>query len=265
MNRLHAEEFLKKKSRFVPYIMAGDPSAESSIDIALTLQEAGVDALEWGVPFSDPLADGPVIQAAGDRARTAGMNIIVAIDSIKEARHRGLTIPVILFTYINPVLAHGEDVILAKMNEADIDGILIPDLPIEESNTVKQLCKQYGKSLISLVTLNSESRLQKIAKESDGFLYFVSSLGVTGTRENFAENLSQSIKDVKALTTVPVLVGFGISKKEHVQFFTDVSDGVIVGSALVKYIGERSSALQDENEKENAINEIKEFVLELIS
>lgn len=265
MNRLYSESFLNKKNRFVPYIMAGDPSIESSIEIALSLQEAGVDALEWGVPFSDPLADGPVIQAAGDRARTAGMNIMVAMESIKEARQRGLTIPVILFTYINPVLAHGEDVILLKMKEAEIDGILIPDLPIEESKRVKELCREYGKSLISLVTLNSQSRMQKIAKESDGFLYFVSSLGVTGTRESFAENLSQSIKDVKEITDVPVLVGFGISKKEHVQFFTNVSDGVIVGSALVNYIGERNSALQNEKEKENAINEIKEFVLELIS
>ncbi|MDG5787589.1 tryptophan synthase subunit alpha [Evansella sp. AB-P1] len=265
MNRLLSNEFKNKSNRFVPYIMAGDPSIDVTIDIALALEDAGVDAIEWGVPFSDPLADGPVIQAAGERARDKGMNIIKAIDGVKEARRRGLTVPVILFTYINPVLAYGEEVIISKLKEAQIDGILIPDLPIEESESIQRLCKQYDKSLIYLITLSSKSRMEKIAREGEGFLYFVSSLGVTGSRESFSKQIDQSINDVKSYTDVPVLVGFGISKREHVKYFHSISDGVIVGSALVNFIGEKKGALLDSSQKEIAINEIKGFVVELIS
>ncbi|ADU30142.1 tryptophan synthase subunit alpha [Evansella cellulosilytica] len=265
MNRLLKEDFQSKRNKFVPYIMAGDPSMEATIDIALALQDAGVDAIEWGIPFSDPLADGPVIQAAGERARSNGMNIIKAIEGVKEARRKGLTIPVILFTYVNPVLAYGEDNLIEEMKSADIDGLLIPDLPIEESEKIRISCKDNGISFISLVTLSSKSRLEKICTQGDGFIYFVSSLGVTGTRNQFSEDLSSSIAAVKEFTSVPVLIGFGISKKEHVQSFNQISDGVIVGSALVSFIGTRNQELLCENDRKKAVDDIKEFVVELIS
>ena len=265
MNRLILDDFQKKDNKFVPYIMAGDPSLEASIDIALTLQSAGVDALEWGVPFSDPLADGPVIQTAGERARKGGMTILKAIEGVKEARKRGLTIPVILFTYINPVLAVGEDVIVKEMKQAEIDGLLIPDLPIEESESIRSLCKSSGISLISLVTLSSKQRMEKISSYGEGFLYFVSSYGVTGTRESFSEDISSTIKQLKSFSTVPVLVGFGISTRKHVEYFNSFSDGVIVGSALVNLIAEKEELLKDEKTRAEAVQEINSFVTKLIS
>ncbi|UCZ54785.1 tryptophan synthase subunit alpha [Bacillus shivajii] len=265
MNRLVEETFQQKENKFIPYIMAGDPSIEVSIDIALTLEKAGADALEWGVPFSDPLADGPVIQKAGTRARNKGTNIKKAIEGVKEARKQGLTIPVILFTYINPVLSLGEEETLKLMVEADIDGILIPDLPVEESNNIREQCKSSNKTFISLVALNSKERMKEIAKVSDGFLYFVTSYGVTGTRESFSSKIDEAISEVKTLTHIPVIAGFGISQREHVRFFQERCDGVIVGSALVKVIEEREEALQSPFQKENALNQIKAFVQELIS
>ncbi|MBU9711816.1 tryptophan synthase subunit alpha [Evansella tamaricis] len=265
MNRLLDQSFQNKKNLFVPYVMSGDPTMDVSIDIALTLQEAGVDAIEWGVPFSDPLADGPVIQEAGGRSLKNGGNIIRAIEGIKIARGKGLTIPVVLFTYINPILAYGETEIISKMVEAEIDGLLIPDLPLEESEEIREKCHLEGISFISLIALNSQSRMATISQHGDGFLYFVSSLGVTGARENFSDRIEESIQTVKSMTDVPVLVGFGISKRKHVKYFHTISDGVIVGSALVHLIGEKKCALMEERDKANALGEIKEFVLELIS
>lgn len=265
MNRLTKETFQLKNDLFVPYIMAGDPSMEVTIDIALSLQEAGVDAIEWGVPFSDPLADGPVIQAAGERSRKQGTTLLKTISGVKEARRRGLTIPVVLFTYINPILAFGEDVIIREMKEADIDGLLIPDLPIEESESIREKCRKNEIAYISLITLSSQTRLQKICPQGEGFLYFVSSLGVTGARNIFSETVGESIATVRELSPVPVLVGFGIAQREHVRFFNKMSDGVIVGSALVTFIHEREALLLQETGKENALSEIKTFVRQLIS
>ena len=267
MNRLLKPAFQEKKKRFVPYIMSGDPTLYISVDIAFQLQEAGADAIEWGIPFSDPLADGPVTQDAGQRSRKAGNTIMKAIDAIKEARKNGLTVPIVLFTYINPVLYFGEEAVIEKMKDADIDGLLIPDLPVEESEQIRLLCREQGISLISLITLSSASRIEKISRQSEGFIYFVSSLGVTGTRESFSKDLAHSIEMVKDVTNVPVLIGFGVSKKEHVLYFNEISDGVIVGSALVKQIGARAKALQsaDPQEKQTALKEIKQFVTDLIS
>ncbi|WP_139368277.1 tryptophan synthase subunit alpha [Evansella clarkii] len=265
MSRLLTSAFKDQKNLFVPYIMAGDPNLEASIDIALALQESGAHALEWGVPFSDPLADGPVIQAAGDRARKNGMTILKAIDGVKEARKKGLEIPVVLFTYINPILAAGEEEIIKKMREAEIDGLLVPDLPAEESGSVRELCQNADISLISLVALSSLERMEKISSVSEGFLYFVSSYGVTGVRENFSEKLPDTLEYLKTKTDIPVLIGFGISKKEHVNYFNSISDGVIVGSALVKIIAKNEKQLIDEKYRKDALNEINEFVTELIS
>ncbi|SDY87398.1 tryptophan synthase, alpha chain [Evansella caseinilytica] len=264
MNRLLSDTFQNKEKRFVPYIMAGDPAMDASIDIALTLQAAGVDALEWGVPFSDPLADGPVIQAAGQRSLQQGTTLMSAIAGVKKAREKGLTIPVILFTYINPVLAYGTDPVIAAMKAAEIDGLLIPDLPVEESDDIRLSCNRADISLISLVTLSSTLRMEKICRTGQGFLYFVSSLGVTGTRTQFAKEIAETVQTVKELSSVPVLIGFGVSKPEHVQYFQSIADGVIVGSALVRFIAERHQELTGAV-KENALNEIKGFVLELIS
>ncbi|SDN37164.1 tryptophan synthase subunit alpha [Alkalicoccus daliensis] len=263
MNRLTAKEFQEEKNRFVPYIMSSHPSYEASIDIALTLQKAGVSAIEWGVPFSDPLADGPVIQEAGDQARAAGGSLKKAVQGAKEARDRGLTVPLVLFTYVNPVLSVGFQEVINLMKEADMDGILIPDLPHEESDELRAICNEAGISLISLVAPSSRNRMQKISSLGEGFIYYVTSLGVTGTRENFADELEETIAELKSFSKVPVLAGFGISKQEHVQFFQKIADGVIVGSALVRFISERAEHLNNPDEKPKALEEIALFIKDL--
>ncbi|NJP38197.1 tryptophan synthase subunit alpha [Alkalicoccus luteus] len=265
MNRLKQDAFLHAEKRFVPYIMSGHPDYESSVEIALMLERAGAAALEWGVPFSDPLADGPVIQSAGDYARARGASLSKALEGAKEARERGLSIPMILFTYINPVLSAGIDNVLDRMQEAGMDGILIPDLPFEESGPLREAAKERGLSLISLVAPSSRTRMKKISREGDGFIYYVTSLGVTGTRENFSENLQKSIEEVREAAEVPVLAGFGISKPEHVAFFHSIADGVIVGSALVRCISERAEKLENRSTREEALREIEAFVDELTS
>ncbi|MCE7793310.1 tryptophan synthase subunit alpha [Salipaludibacillus sp. CUR1] len=265
MNRLNDTEFQSKKSKFVPYIMSGHPGYESSIDIALTLQDSGVDAVEWGVPFSDPLADGPVIQEAGEQSRKGGGSLRKALKGLKEAREKGLEIPVVLFTYINPVLSLGFNELILEMKKADVDGLLIPDLPFEESDELRKLCNVEGISLISLIAPSSNHRMEKISRLGDGFLYYVTSLGVTGTRESFSDLLASNISELKKTAQVPVLAGFGISTREHVRYFQDISDGVIVGSALVKFISERQQELKDNKTKKEALQEIKVFVQDLIS
>ncbi|AOM82814.1 tryptophan synthase subunit alpha [Salisediminibacterium beveridgei] len=265
MNRLNNEAFTKATKRFVPYMMSSDPSPEVSVDIALTLQEAGVEALEWGVPFSDPLADGPVIQEAGQRALKRGGSLTKALSTMKDARERGLTLPTVLFTYVNPVLSFGFEKLVQEMGEAGFDGLLIPDLPYEESHSYREYCQKHDLSLIPLVAPSSRSRVEKICKDADGFVYYVTSLGVTGTRQEFSETLKAEIETVKSFSRVPVLAGFGISTPEHVSFFQKIADGAIVGSALVRKIGSLEEDLLDPERKHGALNEIKGFVQELIS
>lgn len=265
MNRLTEKSFTDAETRFVPYMMSSDPTPDLSVEIALILQEAGVQAIEWGVPYSDPLADGPVIQQAGQRALQNGGSLTVSLQKMKEARAKGLTVPTVLFTYVNPVLSYGFTNLIKELKDYGFDGLLIPDLPYEESHEYRRLCREEGISLIPLIAPSSKSRVEKITKEADGFVYYVTSLGVTGTRESFSETLKDEIGTVKSFSKVPVLAGFGISTKEHVNYFQEHADGAIVGSALVRKIASLEDALNNPAEKEAALNEIKAFVQNLIS
>ncbi|TMW73589.1 tryptophan synthase subunit alpha [Alteribacter natronophilus] len=264
MGQLMSAEFKNRKNLFIPYLMAGDPDPGTTIEAALALEEAGADVIEWGVPYSDPLADGPVIEQAAIRSIAQGMNILKAVELAGRAREQGLTIPVVLFTYINPVLATGESLLVEKAARAGIDGLLIPDLPYEESGGLKRLAREHGIALIPLIAPTSRKRVKKIAGDSDGFLYLVSSLGVTGTREQFQEDLSDIIREVNNVTDTPVAVGFGISKREHVKKFHELADGVVIGSALVRFLHERRNKLNG-SERNSVLAELKQFVRELIS
>ncbi|PYZ98416.1 tryptophan synthase subunit alpha [Alteribacter lacisalsi] len=264
MGQLMTEEFKTRKNLFIPYLMAGDPDAESTIEAALALQEAGADVIEWGVPYSDPLADGPVIEKAAIRSISQGMNIVKAVELAAAARQRGLTVPLVLFTYVNPVLATGEEKLVRMAAEAGIDGLLVPDLPMEESSGLRTLARENGLALISLIAPTSRQRVKNIAEKSDGFLYLVSSLGVTGTRDQFQEDLSTIINDVKNVTDTPIAVGFGISRREHVKKFHSLADGVVIGSALVRFLHDRKDELAGEN-RESVFTELKQFVRGLIS
>ncbi len=255
----------KKKHLFIPFLMSGDPTPEVTIELALALEQAGADILELGIPYSDPLADGPVIQQAALRALKGNMNLEKAIQLVSLMRSRGLTIPVIIFSYYNPVLQLGEDKMLTMLQENEIDGILIPDLPYEESRDLSFKCEERKLPLISLVAPTSQERVKMIASEASGFLYCVSSLGVTGVRKEIDQGIYQFLEDVKKHSKVPVAVGFGISTREQVTHLSPYCDGIIIGSALIKFIETKQSELLDSNQREKALSEIKTFVYSIIS
>jgi tryptophan synthase alpha chain len=255
----------KNSGLFIPFITAGDPSAEATVEIALMLEEAGADLLELGIPYSDPLADGPTIQEASKRALEGGMTLEGAMKLVPIMRERGLTIPVVVFTYFNPLLQYGEERFTRVASEMGIDGILVPDLPYEESEDLTNLCAENELALISLVAPTSKARIQKIAKRAQGFLYCVSSLGVTGERKKIDERVYEFLRTVKTSSPVPVAVGFGISSSEQVREMHNHADGVIVGSALVAEIAKHKDALNDEKNRKDALLQLKTFVTSLIS
>jgi len=248
---------------FIPFITAGDPSLEATVKIALALEEAGADILELGVPYSDPLADGPTIQRASARALRNGVNIEACVQLAGQMREQGLTIPIILFTYYNPVLQYGIESLFQLMRKQGVDGILIPDLPVEESGEVTALSKQYSIPLISLVAPTSKQRIQKIAEQAEGFIYCVSSLGVTGARNQLSEGVEDFLKEVRTSSKVPIAVGFGISTPEQMQQLAPFADGLIVGSALVKTIEANSQLLLNADTVEQGLENIKRFVQNL--
>lgn len=232
----------KKKLSFIPFVIAGDPDLEKSKEIMLSLQNSGADIIELGIPYSDPLADGPVIQKAARRALDAGMTLKKAIDlhdSIKDK----LTVPVIVFTYYNPVLAYGVEKFITDIKKAGFKGVLVPDLPVEEAQNLIDLTNEHDIELVMLVTPTSgDDRIKRITEVSEGFVYLVSVTGVTGVRSSFSESVESSLMKVKQFTQKPICVGFGISSVEHIDQLKKLNaQGAIVGSAIIKVIEENLS------------------------
>lgn len=266
MSKTRLEKVTKANQHlFIPFIMTGDPTPDLTVELALLMETSGADILELGVPYSDPLADGPVIQAAAIRALEQGMNLEKALTLVSRMREKGLSIPVIIFTYYNPVLQLGEEKLFKLMHENEIDGILIPDLPFEESHSLAKRCDEEKLALISLVAPTSKQRIKKIAESAQGFLYCVSSLGVTGIRKEIDPQINEFLEKVKKHSNIPIAVGFGISNREQVDKLKSHCDGVIVGSALVKMIESKKTEMLEKNTKEKAFSEIKTFVNSLIS
>ncbi|WP_216829240.1 tryptophan synthase subunit alpha [Alkalihalobacterium elongatum] len=261
------QQYVQKQDQplFIPFIMAGDPTPEATIELALTLQEAGAHALELGIPYSDPLADGPVIQRAAKRALAQKMSLEKGLELVPIMRERGLKIPVIAFTYYNPVLQFGEREFMNKARECQVDGLLVPDIPYEESEELAQLCQDNDLQFISLVAPTSKQRIEKIAQSAQGFIYCVSSLGVTGVRNEFHPKVYEFLEDVRSYSKVPVVVGFGISNNEQVQQLQPYCDGVIVGSAIIREIEQVEELLKDEKLRKDGLFHIKRFVLSLVS
>ncbi|RAU95569.1 tryptophan synthase subunit alpha [Paenibacillus sp. YN15] len=251
------------KLTLIPFITVGDPDLDTSVDILRELERAGADIVELGVPYSDPLADGPVIQASSSRALRHKVSIVDCIQVAGRAREQGIGLPFILFTYYNPVLQLGFDRFFRLLAENDIHGAIIPDLPFEENEEVRTLCEANGVHLIPLVAPTSKERIRRITETAQGFIYCVSSLGVTGTRTQFFGGVEEFIADVKRSTDLPVAVGFGISSREQVERFGKVCDGVVVGSAIVRTIGEAEALLADTGTREQGLGRIREFVQEL--
>ena len=220
---------------FIPFITCGDPDLETTGKLIRAAVKNGADLIELGIPFSDPTAEGPIIQGANIRALQGGVTTDKIFDFARELR-KDVTIPLVFMTYANVVFSYGAEVFIRTCQETGIDGIILPDLPFEEKDEFAPLCKQHGVALISLIAPTSDKRIAMIAKEAEGFLYIVSSLGVTGTRSEIATDLSSIIKVVRENTDIPCAIGFGISIPEQAKKMSEIADGVIVGSAIIKLI-----------------------------
>ncbi|NLG05266.1 MAG: tryptophan synthase subunit alpha [Clostridia bacterium] len=222
---------------FIPFITCGDPDLETTGKLVRSAVANGADLIELGIPFSDPTAEGPVIQAANIRALSGGVTTDKIFEFVRELR-KDVTVPLVVMTYSNVVFSYGAEEFIATCAEIGIEGIILPDLPFEEKDEFAPICKKYGVALISLIAPTSNQRIAMIAKEAEGFLYIVSSLGVTGTRSEITTDLESIVKVVKENTDIPCAIGFGISTPEQAEKMSKIADGVIVGSAIVKKIGE---------------------------
>ena len=233
MNRI-AKAFENGKA-FIPFITCGDPDLETTASIVREMVKNGADLIELGIPFSDPTAEGPVIQNANLRALSGGVTTDRIFDLVRDLR-KDVSIPLVFMTYANVVFSYGAEKFISTLNDIGMDGLILPDLPFEEKEEFQPLCNKYDIALISLIAPTSENRIAMIAKEAQGFLYIVSSLGVTGTRSEITTDLSSIVRIVRDNTDIPCAIGFGISGPEQAKKMAALSDGAIVGSAIVKIV-----------------------------
>lgn len=235
---------LKKQGKvaLIPYITAGDPDLSTTAEALKVLDACGSDIIELGVPYSDPLADGPVIQAASTRSLARGTNFDKIIYMLKDVVPQ-LSCPIALFSYYNPILKRGVEKFMITVRDAGVHGLVVPDVPLEETEILRKEATKYNLELVLLTTPTTPTaRMKAIAEASEGFLYLVSSVGVTGARASVSNHVQSLLKDIKEATNKPVAVGFGISKPEHVKQVAGWgADGVIVGSAMVRILGEAES------------------------
>ncbi len=233
-------ERLKKQNRkaFIPYITAGYPDIKTTKILVQKFEKIGCDIVELGVPFSDPIADGPVIQMASQKALEKGVSLKIIIQMVKELREK-IKIPIVLMAYYNPIFVYGIKKFVQDATKNGVDGVIIPDLPPEEAQEIIDIAKKYSLNTIFLLTpTSSKKRIRIVAKKGTGFIYYVSVVGVTGERKELPEQLVEEIKFIKSLTHRPICVGFGISNPQQAKTLAQHCDGVIVGSAIVKKIQE---------------------------
>jgi tryptophan synthase alpha chain len=229
------EQVFAKGKALIPFITAGDPDLKTTEQLILAMAKAGADLIELGIPFSDPVAEGPVIQLASERALQAGATTDKILALVSRVRKES-DVPLAFMTYINPVFAYGIDRFMHDSREAGVDALIIPDLPFEEREEIIPYCSQYGIELISMIAPTSQERIKMIAREARGFVYCVSSLGVTGVREQISTEAENMVAMVKAVQDIPCAVGFGISSPEQAQQISQTADGVIVGSAIMQIV-----------------------------
>ena len=231
-----ADAFANGKA-FIPFLTCGDPDLETTEKLIGAIAEAGADLIELGIPFSDPTAEGPVIQDANQRALSAGTTTDKIFDMVRRVRQT-VSIPMVFMTYANVIFSYGADRFLKTAAEIGMNGIIVPDVPFEEKQEFEPLCQKYGLDQISMIAPTSHARIRAIAEQANGFLYCVSSLGVTGTRTAITTDIGAMVKLVKEVKDIPCAVGFGISTPEQAESMCRQADGAIVGSAIVKLIAQ---------------------------
>lgn len=239
---------------FIPFITAGDPTLSVTKELLYAMAEAGASMIEIGIPFSDPVAEGSVIQEANERALRSGTTTDGIFTMIREIRE-DLSVPLVFLTYMNPIFTYGTDRFMATCREVGVDGVIVPDLPFEEKEEIEASCERYGIVPISLIAPTSCERIETIAKTAKGFLYCVSSLGVTGVRNQLDSKLEDMIAIARKNTHIPCAIGFGISTPQQAKELAAIADGVIVGSAIVRLVGTYG---------EDAVMPVKEYVSQMV-
>ena len=243
MSRL--QEVFEKGKAFVAFFFFFDPTAECTVDYILKMEKAGADLIEIGIPFSDPTAEGAVIQEASLRALQGGMTAEGVFHIVEEVR-KSSSVPLALMTYLNPVFHYGYDAFFARCRSLGVDGIIVPDLPFEEKREAEEVAERFGVDVISLIAPTSRERIRLIAKEAKGFIYVVSSMGVTGVRSRITTDIAGMVKEIRAVTDTPCAIGFGISTPKQAGEMARYADGVIVGSAIVRLIEQYGEAAGEE-------------------
>jgi len=246
-------EAFDNKKAFVAYLMAGDPCLEVSREYILTAQDAGADMVEIGIPFSDPIAEGEVIQAASVRALDSGTRLDGIFDMVASIKD-DMRIPVVFMTYLNPVFVYGYDRFFSQCSKIGICGIIIPDMPFEEQGEARAEAQKHGIEIVTMIAPTSKTRIAQLTGSTEGFIYLVSSMGVTGMRSNIETDLPSLVAEIRKHTSVPVAIGFGISTPQQAKHFSAIADGVIVGSAIVNRIAQHGA-----NAKQAVYDYIKEM------
>ena len=251
------KEAFDNKKAFVGFLTAGDPSLDKTEEYIIEMEKAGASLIEIGIPFSDPIAEGPVIQAAHVRALSAegGCTTDMLFEMVSRVSKK-VSIPLVFLTYLNPVFKYGYDAFCKKCSEIGVSGLIIPDMPFEEKFELAPIAEKYGVDIVSLIAPTSADRIGMIAKEAKGYIYLVSSMGVTGMRKEIKTDIAGIISHIREVTDTPVAVGFGINTPEQATKYANLSDGVIVGSAIVKIIAEHG---------ENAGKYIYEYVKSMVN
>ncbi|HHX18645.1 MAG TPA: tryptophan synthase subunit alpha [Clostridium sp.] len=244
------KEAFENKKAFIPFITAGDPNLKTTEELVIKMADAGADLIELGIPFSDPVAEGPVIEEANYRALKVGTTTDKIFDMVLNIR-KTCSVPLAFMTYANPVFTYGTDKFMRKCKEADVSAVIIPDIPFEEKEEITPFSSKYGIDFISMIAPTSKSRVRTISREAQGFLYCVSSMGVTGVRKDIGSEVEEMIKVAKEANDIPCAIGFGISTPEQAEKMSKISDGVIIGSAIVEIIGKYG---------ENCISHVLDYV-----
>ena len=240
----HLQDIVAQKA-LIGFVVAGDPDLETSVDYIVTLAKNGVDVIEIGLPFSDPVADGPVIMQADQRAFAAGMTTERVFELVAKVRAQ-TDVPLVFLTYFNPVYQYGIENFLTRMADLEVQGLIVPDLPLAEQDRLQPYLAQTGRDFIQIIAPTSSQRLAELTQNASGFLYVMSSLGITGVREEIGfERLREQIKTLRAQTNVPLAVGFGIHTPAQVRELATFVDGVIIGSGIVKIIAEHGQNAQE--------------------